>query len=125
MRVVIPQLMKAKLVESGSMTIEGRLRMLKEAEHRGPVKSTNPRQRVSDEELVAIFSQAKGKWLRIDDFREALAGLITVNTSNPKRTPINSAYLRRLRNLTGHKWRQKRGVDSEGRVLVKVYVRKG
>lgn len=117
--------MNTKLVESNNVTLEGRLRLLKEAEHRGPVKSTNPRQKVSDEELVAIFNQVKGKWLRVNDLREALAGLITVNTRNPKRTPINSAYLRRLRNLTGHKWRQKRGADAEGRVLVKIYVRKG
>jgi len=99
--------------------------MLEEAEHKGPVGSVNPRQKVSDEDLVTIFNKVKGKWYRADDLKEALEGLVTVNVKDPKRTPINSSYLRRLRHLTGYKWRQKRGVDASGRILAKVYVRKG
>ena len=108
-----------------TLSLQARLRLLEEAEHKGPVRSVNPRQKISDEELVAIFTKIKGKWYRAEDLREALEGLITVSTKDPKRTPINSSYLRRLRRLTGHKWRQKRGVDAKGRILVKVYVKKG
>ncbi len=110
--------------EQEAPSLQTRLRMIEEAEHKGPVRSVNPRQKISDEDLVAIFSKIKGKWYRADDLREALDGLITVNTKEPKRTPINSSYLRRLRGLTGHRWRQKRGTDAKGRVLVKVYVQK-
>ena len=110
--------------EQESLPLGTRLRMLEEAEHKGPVRSVNPRQKISDEDLVAIFGKIKGKWYRAEDLREALDGLITVNTKDPKRTPINSSYLRRLRGLTGHRWRQKRGTDAKGRVLVKVYVQK-
>ncbi len=117
--------MKSKSEGKDDLTMQDRFRLLEEAEHRGPVRSVNPRQKVSDEELLAIFSKIKGKWYRIEDIKEALSGLVTVNAVDPKRTPINSSYLRRLRNLTGKKWRQKRGVDANGRVLVKVYVRKG
>src|SRR3989304_6902556 len=108
-----------------SISLQARLRLLDEAEHKGPVRSVNPRQKISDEDLVAIFSKIKGKWYRAEDLREALEGLITVNTKDPKRTPINSSYLRRLRQLTGYKWRQKRGIDSKSRGLVKAYVQKG
>ena len=107
-----------------SLTLEERLAMLQEMEHQGPVKSLNPREKVSDEELVAIFKQVRGKWIYVEDLKEALTGLIPVNTGNPKRTPINSSYLRRLRRLSGQRWRQKRAVDDSGRVLVKVYVRR-
>lgn len=120
-----PLMQKSKSRQEGSLSLDERLGLVKESEHRGAVKSTNPRQKVSDEELIAIFNQMKGKWHRVEDLREALAGLITINSRDPKRTPINSAYLRRLRHLTGNRWRQKRGVDAEGRILVKVYVRKG
>lgn len=111
--------------EQEGFSLQARLRMLEEAEHKGPVRSVNPREKISDEDLIAIFTKIKGKWYRADDLREALEGLITVNTKDPKRTPINSSYLRRLRRLTGHRWRQKRGVDAKGRTLVKVYVQKG
>lgn len=106
-------------------SLEERLSMLQEMEHKGTVKSLNPRQKVSDEELIAIFQQIKGKWYYVQDLREAMDGLMTINTNNPKRTPVNSSYLRRMRNLTGKKWRQKRAVDDIGRTLVKVYIRRG
>lgn len=118
-------MLKSKSEEQGGFSLQTRLRMLEEAEHKGPVRSVNPRQKTSDEDLIAIFNKIKGKWYRIEDLQEALDGLITVNIHDPKRTPINSSYLRRMRRLTGYKWRQKRGVDASGRVLVKVYVRKG
>jgi len=110
--------------EQEALSLQARLRLIEEAEHKGPVRSVNPRQKISDEDLVAFFSKIRGKWYRADDLREALDGLVTVNTKDPKRTPINSSYLRRLRGLTGHRWRQKRGTDAKGRVLVKVYVQK-
>ncbi|MEE9237907.1 MAG: hypothetical protein V3U52_09000 [Thermoplasmata archaeon] len=94
-------------------------------EHKGRVKALNPRQKVTDEELEAILRQIKGKWFYVEDLKEALEGLVPVTTDNPKRTPINSSYLRRMKALTGQKWRQKRAVDDGGRILVKVYVRKG
>lgn len=118
-------MMKSNSEEKADLTMQDRFRLLEEAEHKGPVRSVNPRQKVSDEELLAIFSKIKGKWYRIEDLKEALQGLVTVSTGDLKRTPINSSYLRRLRNLTGNKWRQKRGVDANGRVLVKIYIRKG
>lgn len=108
-----------------SMSLEERLSALQEMEHKGTVKSLNPRQKVSDEELIALFQQIKGKWYYVQDLKDVMEGLMTINTDNPKRTPISSSYLRRLRNLTGKKWRQKRAVDDSGRTLVKVYVRRG
>lgn len=111
--------------EQTKLPLEERLQMLHEMEHKGAVKSLNPRQKISDEELVAIFKQIRDKWYYVEDLKGALHGLMTVNTDNPKRTPINSSYLRRLRRLTGYKWRQKRAIDDIGRTLVKVYVRKG
>src|SRR2546422_6116275 len=98
--------------EQEAPSLQTRLRMIEEAEHHGPVRSVNPRQKISDEDLVTIFSKIKGRWYRADDLRDALDGLIIVNTKDPKRTPVNSSFLRRLRGLTGHRWRQKRGVDS-------------
>ena len=118
--------MTAKASEKRNTTsLEERLHMLQEMEHKGIVKSLNPRQKVSDEELIAIFQQIKGKWYYVDDLKNAMDGLMTINTDNPKRTPVSSSYLRRLRNLTGKKWRQKRAVDDSGRTLVKVYIRRG
>ncbi len=118
--------MTAKASEKRNTTsLEERLHMLQEMEHKGAVKSLNPRQKISDEELMAIFQQIKGKWYYVQDLKEAMKDLMTINTNNPKRTPISSSYLRRLRNLTGKKWRQKRAVDDAGRTLVKVYIRRG
>ena len=118
-------MLKSKSEEQQIPSLQSRLRMLEEAEHKGPVRSANPREKISDEDLQTIFNRIKAKWYRIEDLKEALDGLVTVNTRDPKRSPINSSYLRRLRRLTGYKWRQKRGVDANGRTLVKVYVRKG
>lgn len=118
--------MTAKASEKRNTTsLEERLNMLQEMEHKGTVKSLNPRQKISDEELIAIFKQIKGKWYYVQDLKDVMEGLMTINTNNPKRTPISSSYLRRLRNLTGKKWRQKRAVDDVGRTLVKVYIRRG
>ncbi|MEE9600150.1 MAG: hypothetical protein V3W22_00415 [Thermoplasmata archaeon] len=107
------------------MSTNERLRMLKGKDHKGVVRSLNPRQKISDEELLALFGEIKGKWFYIDDLKDVFDGLIKINTDDPKRTPINSSYFRRLRRLTGRKWRQKRGVDEGGRTLVKIYIRKG
>lgn len=118
--------MSIKELEKRNQTsLDERLHMLQEMEHKGTVKSLNPRQKVSDEELIAIFQQIKGRWFYVVDLEKAMDGLMTINTGNPKRTPINSSYLRRMRNLTGKKWRQKRAVDDKGVTLVKVYVKRG
>ncbi len=107
------------------MSTNERLQMLKGKDHKGVVRSLNPRQKISDEELIALFGEIKGKWFYVDDLKKVFDGLIKINTGDPKRTPINSSYFRRLRRLTGRKWRQKRGIDDSGRTLLKVYVRKG
>lgn len=120
-----PNMLEESTGNSKGPTLEDRLQMLQGMEHKGHVKSLNPRQKVSDEELIAIFKEIKGRWFYVEDLKEALEGLIPVNTKNQKRTPINSSYLRRLRGLTGKKWRQKRATDDGGRILVKVYVRRG
>ncbi len=107
------------------MSINKRLQMLKGKDHKGIVRSLNPRQKISDEELIALFGEIKGKWFYVDDLKEVFEGLIKINTEDPKRTPIKSSYFRRLQRLTGRKWRQKRGVDDDGGTLVKIYIRKG
>jgi hypothetical protein len=42
--------------------------------------------------------------------------------SNPKRPPVNYGILRRLKVLTGQKWRQKTATDPKGTKLAKFYV---
>ena len=78
-----------KQMISTEPSLQQRIQLLREATYDGPVQARNPRQKVSDEELVALFGTIKGKWVRVDDLNEAFQNLVSVNVSNPKRPPVN------------------------------------
>jgi len=111
-----------KQMISTEPSLQQRIQLLREATYDGPVQARNPRQKVSDEELVTLFGTIKGKWVRVDDLNEAFQNLVSVNVSNPKRPPVNYGILRRLKVLTGQKWRQKTATDPKGTKLAKFYV---
>ncbi len=83
------------------------------------------RQRITDEDLLAIFETLKGKWFEVDVLAESIGAFVPVNKANPKRSAFSSGYLKRLSRMTGHRWRQKSGLGEGGKRLVKVYVEPG
>lgn len=114
-------LIKKQTVNENINSIEEKIKILSDRAYSGKVTPINPKQKINDEDLIALFSAIQNKWYNVEVLQEILDGHVTVNTDNPKRTPIGSNYLRRLTKLTGKKWRQKRALDVEGKFIVKIY----
>jgi len=70
------------------------------------VEPSRKQPRISDDELKKMFYASEDKWYTLEDLNEIIGEVITVTVDNPKRTPINSRYLKRMYELTGDIWRQ-------------------
>ena len=87
----------------------------------GSVKPINSRQKVTDEDLDAIFTAIEDKYFELTVLKNELEGLIKVNDSDRSRSAVSSTYLYRLSRHTKKRWRQKKAVGDDGRLLVKFY----
>jgi hypothetical protein len=103
-----------------------RLEKIEQAKYEGNTKPLNPRQKLTDEQLIDIFQSVEGAWLEVKKFKAAMIEngkeLIKVNDKNMKRSAINSSALQRMSKLTGKYWRQKRSIGENGEMLVKFYI---
>lgn len=97
------------------------LASLKDQAYEGPVTPVRRKQKVTDEDLLAVFETLKGKWFDVGVLEQSIGSIIPVNASNPKRSAFSSGYLKRLSRMTGMRWRQKSGLGEGGKRLVKVY----
>ena len=75
--------------------------------YRGNVKPINSRQKVTDEDLEAIFLAIKDKYFELSVLKNEFEGLIKVNDSDRSQSAISSTYLYRLSRFTKKRWRQK------------------
>ena len=85
------------------------------------VKPINPRQTLTDEELVKLFRSMEGNYYEATVLKEILDGKVKVNSTDPKTSVISSTYLSRMCKLTGNRWRQKRALGKSNEMLVKFY----
>ena len=85
------------------------------------VKPINPRQTLTDEELVKLFKSMEGNYYEATVLKEILDGKVKVNSKDPKTSVISSTYLSRMCRLTGNRWRQKRALGKSNEMLVKFY----
>ncbi len=85
------------------------------------VKPINPRQTLTDEELVKLFTSMEGNYYEATVLKEILDGKVKVNSTEPKTSVISSTYLTRMCRLTGNRWRQKRALGKSNEMLVKFY----
>ena len=70
----------------------------------GSVKPINSRQKVTDEDLDAIFTAIEGKYFELTVLKNELEGLIKVNDSDRSRSAVSSTYLYRLSRHTKKRW---------------------
>ena len=107
-------------------SLNKRIERVKQSKYKGETKPLNPKQKLTDEQLINIFQSVKGDWLEIGRFKEAMIEngkeIIKVNSKDKKRSAINSSHLQRLSKLTGKRWRQKRSKGENEEMLVKFYV---
>ena len=85
------------------------------------VRPIDPRQTMTDEEIVKIFDSMEGNYYEVNKLKNMLEGKVKVNADNIKVSVISSTYLFRMSKLTGMKWRQKRALGDSGEILVKFY----
>ncbi len=102
-----------------------RLQLLASKAYKGSVRPTRRRQRVSDEDLVAIFSALRDKWFEPGILKREIGMLVPINDDDPKRSVFGSNYIRRVSDLTGQRWRQKTGIGVDGKRLVGVFALSG
>ena len=81
------------------------------------VEPSRKQPNVSNDELKKMFYAAEDKWYTLEDLNEIIGGVIAVNVDNPKRTPINSRYLKRMSDLTGDIWRQQTAILNGTRLV--------
>jgi hypothetical protein len=82
------------------------------------VEPSRKKPNISDDDIKKMFYAAEDKWYTLEDLNEIIGEVITVTVNNPKRTPINSRYLKRMSNLTDEIWRQQTAI-SDGKRLVR------
>tara|TARA_B100001250_G_C19587354_1_gene694789 strand:- start:419 stop:778 length:360 start_codon:yes stop_codon:yes gene_type:complete len=85
------------------------------------VKPINPRQTLTDEELIKVFLSMEGNYYEVNTLKEILVGKVKINTENPNTSIVSSTYLARLSKLTGNRWRQKRALGKKNEMLIKFY----
>ena len=85
------------------------------------VKPINPRQTLTDEELVKLFTSMEGNYYEATVLKKILDGKVKINSKDPKTSVISSTYLSRMCRLTGNRWRQKRALGKNEEALVKIY----
>ena len=86
--------------------------------YQGKVKPINSRQKITDEDLEAIFLAIQDKYFDLTVLKEEFEGLIKVNDSDRSQSAISSTYLYRLSRFTKKRWRQKKAVGENGNLLV-------
>ena len=102
--------------------VDGIATKLGEKAYQGDIKPLNPRQKVTDEDLLKLFSTIEGRYYEVCLLKEMMEGIIKVNDEDMSRSAISSTYLRRLSRFTKKRWRQKKAKGEEGELLLKVYV---
>ena len=85
------------------------------------VKPINPRQTLTDEELIKLFNSMEGSYFEVNELKNILEGKVKVNSDQIKTSVISSTYLFRMCKLTGKRWRQKRALGENGEMLIKFY----
>ena len=85
------------------------------------VKPINPRQTLTDEELIKLFTSMEGNYFEVNELKKILDGKVKVNAEDIKTSVISSTYLFRMCKLTGKRWRQKRALGENGEMLIKFY----
>ena len=85
------------------------------------VKPINPRQTLTDEELIKLFTSMEGNYFEVSELKNILEGKVKVNAEDIKTSVISSTYLFRMCKLTGKRWRQKRALGESGEMLIKFY----
>ena len=96
-------------------------KLAKSAYNADKVRPIDPRQTMTDEEIVKVFNSMEGNYYEVNQLKQILEGKVKVNADNIKISVISSTYLLRMSKLTGMRWRQKRAIGDNDEMLVKFY----